>query len=387
MCSSDLDGGGGGKEAPLTYFENFKKLPIIRSVFKFASWVLFSLQSLLFVRMQYLVRATSTLQRALLDPKQQLQAMSLDVPATMQKIRSQSGMPTQVDDGMDAEDDARPLKAETTADWAFRSFWGSDLAVVVGQKMTAGGRGSVQSEFLRLQRDSIMQSTSHLESLAAFAGVHSSVLEFVERGGMPPSVESLYAWLEFRKIDTRRWGAGEAKTVAELFHELWAGECEPLTDQPHRVISVVKVRVLDTDAQGTWQLYETKQKFCRDGRTRPRNRPLAEKVRPGEEPVATARRGVLEELGSVLGAAPSIVVDEGNLEEWAETRMSESFPGLETVYKLFQVDVRVEGLTRASTGTSFDSVETPDEAYGKVHTWTWTPLDDVDWNPVSTSGS
>lgn len=40
--------------------------------------------------------------------------------------------------------------------------------------------------------------------------------------------------------------------------------------------------------------------------------------------------------------------------------------GLETVYKLFQVDVRVEGLTRASTGTSFDSVETPDEAYGKV---------------------
>ena len=30
MCSSDLDGGGGGKEAPLTYFETFKKLPIIR---------------------------------------------------------------------------------------------------------------------------------------------------------------------------------------------------------------------------------------------------------------------------------------------------------------------------------------------------------------------
>ena len=43
--------------------------------------------------------------------------------------------------------------------------------------------------------------------------------------------------------------------------------------------------------------------------------------------MATARRGVLEELGSVLGAAPSIVVDEGNLEERAETRMSKSFPG------------------------------------------------------------
>ncbi|KAJ1476548.1 hypothetical protein T484DRAFT_3087366 [Baffinella frigidus] len=244
----------------------------------------------------------------------------------MQKIRSQSGMPAHVGD--DHEDVARTLKTETTADLAFRSFWGSDLALVVGKKMNDEGRGSVQNEFMRLQSDSAKQRSSNLQSLADFAGVHFSVLDFVEKGGMPPSVESLYAWLEFRNIDTRRWGAGEAKTVQELFHELWAGECEPLTDQPHRVISVVKVRVLDTDAQGTWQLYETKQKFCRDGRTRPRNRPLAEKVRPGEEPVATARRGVLEELGSVLGAAPKILVDERNLEQWDETRMSESFPGL-----------------------------------------------------------
>ena len=108
--------------------------------------------------------------------------MSLDVPATMQKSRSQSGMPAQVDDGMDAEDVARPLKAETSADLAFRSFWGSDLAVVVGQKMAADGRGSVQSEFMRLQRESIMQSTSHLESLAAFAWVHYSVSS--ARGGV-----------------------------------------------------------------------------------------------------------------------------------------------------------------------------------------------------------
>jgi len=110
------------------------------------------------------------------------QAVSLDVPDMMQKIRSQSGMPAQVDDDLDADDAARPVKAETTADLAFRSFWGSDLAVVVGQKMSEDGRGSVQSEFMRLQRDSAMQSTSHLESLAAFAGVHSSVSS--ARGGV-----------------------------------------------------------------------------------------------------------------------------------------------------------------------------------------------------------
>jgi hypothetical protein len=101
---------------------------------------------------------------------------------------------------------------------------------------------------------------------------------------------------------------------------------------------------------------------------------------------------VLEELGSVLAPEPEIRVDEATLDAWEETRVSESFPGLRTVYRLFQVhatclaaglracrargcssrrhtsqvDVRVSGLTRAATGTSFESVETPDEAYGKV---------------------
>lgn len=101
------------------------------------------------------------------------QELSLDVPATMQKIRSQSGMPAHVGD--DHEDVARTLKTETTADLAFRSFWGSDLALVVGKKMNDEGRGSVQNEFMRLQSDSAKQRSSNLQSLADFAGVHFSV--------------------------------------------------------------------------------------------------------------------------------------------------------------------------------------------------------------------
>ena len=73
--------------------------------------------------------------------------------------------------------------------------------------------------------------------LASISGVHLSVrfdlssedgfeicvqvLDFVERGGLPPSVESLTAWLEIRDIDTSLWGQGEAKTVQEFFHEVY----------------------------------------------------------------------------------------------------------------------------------------------------------------------
>ena len=320
----------------------------------------------------------------------------LDVPATVQKIRSQQGMPAEVE-GDDKElsgKTAAQLMAEadqrrggkSTTEEAMLSFWGTLETTV-----DAGTKGSVQSEFNRLQQKSIVQGRSQLDALADFAGVHSSVLDFVERGGMPPSVESLAAWLEFRNIDTAKWGVGEAKTVAELFHEVAPprrrnpaprtpraqrrAPCRAppapaaldgwplsLTHTPSFCVAAVGGRVRAADgpaaardlggegapprhgrrrrhlaglpppralrdkapassmrfrragrlaklrscnrsraanrrmcsgeARGgrqrrltrarARQLYETKQKFCRDGRTRPRNRPLAEKVRPGE---------------------------------------------------------------------------------------------------------
>lgn len=115
------------------------------------------------------------------------------------------------------------------------------------------------------------------------------------------------------------------------------GESEQLGTASQRVISVVKVRILDASADGTWQLYETKQTLCRDGRTRPRNRPLAEKLRPGEAVEDCCVRGVREELGSLVGTKSRISIREGSMQHWEETRMSRSFPGLETLYKLYQV--------------------------------------------------
>ena len=94
----------------------------------------------------------------------------------------------------------------------------------------------------KLVEESEGMRVRHLEHLERVSGVGKSVLDFIETGGIPPSVEALYAWLEYRGIDTAQWGKGSAKHVRELFHEIWSGESEPLTELPQRVISVVKVR-------------------------------------------------------------------------------------------------------------------------------------------------
>jgi hypothetical protein len=40
----------------------------------------------------------------------------------------------------------------------------------------------------------------HLEALEKLTGVRHVVLDFIETGGIPPSVEALYAWLEYRCV-------------------------------------------------------------------------------------------------------------------------------------------------------------------------------------------
>lgn len=118
----------------------------------------------------------------------------------------------------------------------------SPLSRALGRIQLSRSTGlSVEAAFKRLSDEADAQRVEHLETLEHFTGITTSVLDFIEGGGIPPSVEALYAWLEYRGIDTSVWGKGQAKQVSDLFHEIWGGESEPLTDLPQRVISVVKV--------------------------------------------------------------------------------------------------------------------------------------------------
>jgi hypothetical protein len=64
--------------------------------------------------------------------------------------------------------------------------------------------------------------------------------------------------------------------------------------------------------------------------------------------------------------------------QWDETNYSSSFPGLETLYKLWLVDVKIPGLEKAVTGQTFQSIENPDLTTGKVHTWVWKQFGSVE---------
>ena len=98
---------------------------------------------------------------------------------------------------------------------------------------------------------------------------------------------------------------------------------------------------------------------------RHRNVPLAEKFKPCESPEEAAKRGVREQLGAAIeNKEENIKVKwSGRLEE--EEKSSQSFPGLVTRYKFYEVDASVRGLPKVS-------FKTQEQENGKVketHHW------------------
>lgn len=112
-------------------------------------------------------------------------------------------------------------------------------------------------------------------------------------------------------------------------------------------------------------LYETQQRLP-SGAVRRRNVLLSEKMLPDESWAAASRRGILEELGSVLPADPEIDVLEDTYDMCTETRVSGSYPGLRTQYTCHKVEASVSGLPEGDFETS---EERPDGVL--LSSWSW----------------
>jgi hypothetical protein len=112
---------------------------------------------------------------------------------------------------------------------------------------------------------------------------------------MITSLDDLTLWLAARGISTQGWGAGLAKSAADLWQEIEAGESRLEDDPPRRVVEVVQVWVRDTAGR---VLIEREQELA-DGRLRARNRPPSEKLKPGEDspPKNLKIPGWLSQLG------------------------------------------------------------------------------------------
>ena len=91
-----------------------------------------------------------------------------------------------------------------------------------------------------------------------------------------------------------------------------------------------------------------------DGRVRPRNRPLSEKMRPGETVENACRRGVFEELGLKLGDRDRVEMILETYQREEQERDSFSYPGLLTRYVLHTMVASVRGLPSSDFCTQED---------------------------------
>lgn len=160
------------------------------------------------------------------------------------------------------------------------------------------------------------------------------------------SVDGLAKWLADRmsaeKPGIDSWGVdSQTKCVANLWTELNDGEIS-LEDSipPRRTVHVASVKVRNESGMF---LVESHQEMD-DGRRRSRNRPLSEKMRPGENVENACRRGLYEELGPEMGARDRVEMILETYRREEQERDSFSYPGLLTRYVLHSMVASVRGL-------------------------------------------
>lgn len=177
------------------------------------------------------------------------------------------------------------------------------------------------------------------------------------------------------------------KNVHNLWLEIAEGESslDELSDPPVRTVEVVVVRIIRNDGK---VLIESHQQLS-DGAVRYRNRPLSEKMKPGEAVEAAVYRAIKEELGSLVkneSLCDDIVrIVPGSYVKKVEERNSASYPGLPARYVLHVVDAEVKGLPQEEFSTDEaneysgleDEKGVVDCAVScKKHYWKW--IDDRD---------
>lgn len=200
-------------------------------------------------------------------------------------------------------------------------------------------------------------------------------------------------------VDLTSWGAGTAKCVRDLYAEVMRGEATlvfaasgdedvgeegghapPRQHTPpgptvQRVIDVVKVRITKLGTQEE-ALVEARQVFA-DGRERSRGLPLSEKMHACEDPIAAARRGILEELRSALPwGSGGVQLKPATLTTYEERRDSASYPSLPGVYRIHRVDAVVDLPDEAFSSIEYGG-DTSLSDHILVHVWEWRSTAEV----------
>ena len=182
----------------------------------------------------------------------------------------------------------------------------------------------------------------------------------IDQMALLTSLGELEALLAASPIDLSTWGVDDAKTMADLWREIMAGETQLQVEPLRRVVSVVQVIIV----RGNLVLVETQQ-VLQDGRTRSRELPPSEKMHPGEHPADAATRCLREELEVEPGEVELVNTAHPPTRQ---SRASPSYPGLQTDYLFHRVDVRVPSLPDQAFATA-EAVT--GDALVTRHDWAW----------------
>lgn len=160
----------------------------------------------------------------------------------------------------------------------------------------------------------------------------------LERDFVDP--EQLERWLQEEGVNTAVWDQGGAKTVVDLWREIQAGESMLQEEPLRRCVELVEIIV----RQNGRYLIEAEQELA-DGAQRQRHIPPSEKMRPGEDVLDAARRGVREELHLT---PDRFDLDAASVQRRQREVPSLSYPGLTTCYVIHRVEAAVSGLPEKS---------------------------------------
>ena len=179
------------------------------------------------------------------------------------------------------------------------------------------------------------------------------------------SINELEELLLKNEIDFSGWGEGKNKSLENLWQELLDGDAALQMVPFQRAINFVQIII----RQNGHMLIEGEQ-IMANGAKRKRNRPLSEKMQPGESLEMAAVRGIQQELG--------VTIDEGAVQAstWdiqTVVRSSQSYPGLMTFYTVYTVEAAVPGLPTTNFKTEENSPTDP----VRGHQWIWLPEEEA----------
>jgi hypothetical protein len=175
------------------------------------------------------------------------------------------------------------------------------------------------------------------------------------------NIDELRRWLTAVPLDLSLWGKNGAKTVADLWQELVAGETQLQADPLQRQVQVAQFFI----RRGDLVLIEGAQELA-DGQIRQRGILPAEKMKAGEDVATAVRRGICEELG-VDNTDVTLIAD--SYQQHQEVLDSPSYPGLPTLYIIHSLAVQVQGLPDADFWR--DNIAQGHGDPVKRHYWVW----------------